>query len=373
MGELFFTTYMVDHFATPSYDFPVLADQNNETTALGKGSRASRLNTNHPPTKIQKATKSSLTKTRAKKTSKTHKITAVTLPRETLLVTSRPEFDSFVASVSKGRQLTEEEKKEVSRQRQLIKNRKTAAISRQRKKERQERLEAQYKELTESQHRLKERLAGLETQNQQMRQEISFFENLVRSNPVASSVWEKLKWAKKQYSMASPSMIQAAKYLCLFLLFIQLSFAFSLNSSTSFQAPTKTIEWGPIVEPNRFVSETPPVKEEAIWPEQTHVPTLMPPKDLETIEMAPQYLDGGDFEPKPEKSELDIEFLDDAFFNSVSIDELLSNANGTLASFESDMESWNETMDTLIRDTGNSSASIETALSVPLSPPKFKH
>merc|ERR1712063_36862 len=314
MGELFFTTYMVDHFATPSYDFPVLADQNNETTALGKGSRASRLNTNHPPTKIQKATKSSLTKTRAKKTSKTHKITAVTLPRETLLVTSRPEFDSFVASVSKGRQLTEEEKKEVSRQRQLIKNRKTAAISRQRKKERQERLEAQYKELTESQHRLKERLAGLETQNQQMRQEISFFENLVRSNPVASSVWEKLKWAKKQYSMASPSMIQAAKYLCLFLLLIQLSFAFSLNSSTSFQAPTKTIEWGPIVEPNRFVSETPPVKEEAIWPEQTHVPTLMPPKDLET--------------------------------------------------FESDMESWNETMDTLIRDTGNSSASIETALSV---------
>ena len=70
--------------------------------------RPSDLQVTEPPKKKQKTLQVS------KKQNTT--VTCVTLPREKLLVYSRPQLDEYVANVTKGRALTKEEKKEVSRQ-----------------------------------------------------------------------------------------------------------------------------------------------------------------------------------------------------------------------------------------------------------------
>merc|ERR1711862_1065291 len=112
--------------------------------------RPSDLQVSEPPKKKQKISQTS------KKQNTT--VTCVTLPREKLLVFSRPQLDEFVANITKGRSLTKEEKKEVSRQRKLIKNRNSAAASRQRKKQHQDSLESKHLELLNQQNSLKENI-----------------------------------------------------------------------------------------------------------------------------------------------------------------------------------------------------------------------
>jgi hypothetical protein len=68
---------------------------------------------------------------------------SITLSRDVLLTISSEEFEELVANISSSRRLTDAEHKEVRRQKRLIKNRESAALSRNRKKQALETLEAE--------------------------------------------------------------------------------------------------------------------------------------------------------------------------------------------------------------------------------------
>lgn len=379
-------------FEHPPFLLPTLSNE-NLTPQNNQCNRRPPVNEkNLPPKKVAKSTPSftkSRTRTKTlKETEESQPNTLVTLPRDKLLTTGRQEFDSFIQSVTHGRKLTKEEKKEVSRQRKLIKNRNTAAASRKRKKDYQNQLEAQHDQLSQSQNQIKEKLAFLEAENQQMKKEISFFENLVRSNPIASSVWDQVKLAKKQISLASPSMILTAKYLLLFILLINMMFFCSISQATSNTSPfmnhsKKNVEWNypnhneieqqfsssyhtdsnSLMKKNNY-------QEDIFLPDlelnndDMNVPTLMPPKDV------PNIMENFDFQTQTASDEK--ESLNDLFDQSLTspstdfpvftLDELLSgtNVNNTLAltdSEQSEFDFW-----------GNSDSFFEALTSEPNAP-----
>ncbi len=95
-------------------------------------------------------------------------VDSVTLDRDVLLTISSADFDSLVAGISERRRLSEAEQKEVRRQKRLIKNRESAALSRNRKKQ---------------------ALETLEEENTKLRDELSLMRQfLERTNQMASFV-----------------------------------------------------------------------------------------------------------------------------------------------------------------------------------------
>jgi hypothetical protein len=72
---------------------------------------------------------------------------SITLTRDVLLTISSEEFDVLVNTIGASRRLSEAENKEVRRQKRLIKNRESAALSRNRKKQALETLEVENQKL----------------------------------------------------------------------------------------------------------------------------------------------------------------------------------------------------------------------------------
>jgi len=407
---------MSSPFEPPQFNTPSLPSNENlfQVNLCGKTQYPSHFPNSLPSCKIQKVNQEALTNTKSKINSKTKgktrqtktksktkakqtkntvtKKTLVTLPREELLVTSRAQFDEFVISKTGGRDLSPEERKEVARQRQLIKNRNTAAASRQRKKEYQKKLETQHDELVKSQQELQERVASMEAENAQMKKEMSYFESFIQANPVVSNLWKRAKSTKKTFSMASDALKTAAKYILLFVLFVQLMFATYIGDTQVPFAPKVQPEWAPTfdVSMDDVMSNFPtPLDTEPCSfnfnPEQSksefgnefanldepYVPTLMPPK--ENYEDLPRF----DFDdtqvneetwingtissscppasisisnttteenvpPIPDFLELDFPYLD----------ELLANANGTLVLPDPEKsEFWDDLFSAFIPDT----------------------
>ena len=140
----------------------------------------------------------------------------VTLSREQLLTFTRPDLDKFVASAVPNRKLTKAERKEVSRQRKLIKNRNSAAASRQRKKTHQQQVEQSLDRLVQEQAAVRERMARLQAENQRMRDEVGFIQRMVSRHPIGQ-VWQRQQ-AKKQWEFAPRGVKMVAKLFLLFLL-----------------------------------------------------------------------------------------------------------------------------------------------------------
>jgi len=369
---------MSSPFELPQLDFPSMMEFQSTPNARKEVKQSGFVrplatlgNENLPPRKIQKKTKSSLTQEKATCSQNTEQSTCcLTMPREQLLVTSRAEFDDFVKRQTNGRKLTKEERKEVARQRQLIKNRITAANSRQRKKEYQTQLETKCAELTKSEAELREKVAALEAENEKMKQDLSFFHSFVGTNSVTSGLINSIKTAKKQIEMATPAMITAAKYILLFFLVIHLAFAFSMSSGTQIPLATKSVEWytpvvdslanaPPLLRKDEFSSSSPssPTDEPWIPDIEPHVPTLMPPKQEPQYESLPTFTEQMQNKSKNEK-ELEFNFVTPNYvpapvpfdsekteessssvidFNSLNIDELLASSNGTFAFSDEDL------------------------------------
>ena len=153
--------------------------------------------------------------------------TIVTLPRDVLLVYTRQDLDEFVKKQTGGRKLTKEEKLEVSRQRKLIKNRKSASASRKRKKEHLEILEENHRALAQENLDLKERILALESENKKMNHQVSVFSKLYDQFPFFSSAFDQYKSFTKQHFNFSLGMKQAVLILLIFQIFLSLSIHFS--------------------------------------------------------------------------------------------------------------------------------------------------
>lgn len=90
-------------------------------------------------------------------------VDSVVLSRDNLLTISSDDFEALVESVQQRRPLTEAEKKDVRRQKRLIKNRESAAQSRNRKKQALETLASENEELRGEVEEQKSRFAALES------------------------------------------------------------------------------------------------------------------------------------------------------------------------------------------------------------------
>ena len=167
------------------------------------------------------------------------------MSREQLLQSNREQFDAFVQQVTNGRKLTKEERSEVSRQRKLIKNRKTAAASRQRKKEHQNQVQESIDILTQDQELHREELAKLETDNERLRNEISYMQQLIQQNSVAQAIWNRQELARKQWHLASPGVKVLARYL---LIMVFVAHMFFLQAPLNVSSP-QTVMTAPVISP----------------------------------------------------------------------------------------------------------------------------
>jgi len=263
-------TYQLDNLPPPLFDF-------GETNFVPLQTTAQVVNAprpqpvEEPPRKIAKHTKT--------QEISDHPQTAVTLPRDKLLTYTRQDLDEYVAQVTKGRTLTKEERKEVSRQRKLIKNRKSAAASRKRKRDQLDGLEQTYQEKLKESRSINERLASLEAENRRMKDELGFLHNMITSNPVVTSMLQSAHSVRKQYHYASDSVKQTAMLVLTFMLFVNIILAMpgssysGVNQSNAFPTfyhPSEVYPDSTIQQP---VHDTMSASLEG----DRYVPTLMPP------------------------------------------------------------------------------------------------
>eukprot|EP01098_Paradermamoeba_levis_P001909 TRINITY_DN1219_c0_g1_i1.p1 TRINITY_DN1219_c0_g1~~TRINITY_DN1219_c0_g1_i1.p1 ORF type:complete len:317 (-),score=56.49 TRINITY_DN1219_c0_g1_i1:273-1223(-) len=158
--------------------------------------------------------------------------TAVSLPRDQLLKFSSEDLEKFVNSVLATRSLTYEEKKEVSRQRRLIKNRESALASRIRKKSYVDELEKQVSDLKQEKSQLQSQLSQLEMRCRQLQQKVDSFTKNMKTeendNTVMVKIEEKIDVVPSMSPLAYPSLwnsvgktqkgIRATSGICLFII-----------------------------------------------------------------------------------------------------------------------------------------------------------
>eukprot|EP01098_Paradermamoeba_levis_P009063 TRINITY_DN3755_c0_g1_i1.p1 TRINITY_DN3755_c0_g1~~TRINITY_DN3755_c0_g1_i1.p1 ORF type:complete len:443 (-),score=138.98 TRINITY_DN3755_c0_g1_i1:243-1454(-) len=109
------------------------------------------------------------------------------LTRDDLLKFSSETLENLAQTLASARSLTEEERKQLKKQKRLIKNRESAQLSRQRKKYYLEELEKKISILTGENHNLTRRLGLLEEENKTLREESLQLKNLLHSSPQLSS------------------------------------------------------------------------------------------------------------------------------------------------------------------------------------------
>eukprot|EP01089_Gocevia_fonbrunei_P006425 TRINITY_DN1709_c0_g1_i1.p1 TRINITY_DN1709_c0_g1~~TRINITY_DN1709_c0_g1_i1.p1 ORF type:complete len:502 (-),score=156.51 TRINITY_DN1709_c0_g1_i1:26-1531(-) len=105
--------------------------------------------------------------------------TAVTLPREQLLKLTSSELDTYAENIRTVRPLTSEEEKDIRRQRRLIKNRESASLSRQRRKNHLAELEANVNALTDENDVLKQEVKDLRSENSNLKEEVKKLRKII--------------------------------------------------------------------------------------------------------------------------------------------------------------------------------------------------
>ena len=112
-----------------------------------------------------------------------------TLDQKALLQLSSRAFEEYVRRKTATRDLTPEEKKDLKRQRRLIKNRESAQASRQRKKNYIEKLEAKVASLSQANTQLRAQVAALTNETGSLKQEVSNLQGLIKKAPALQQLW----------------------------------------------------------------------------------------------------------------------------------------------------------------------------------------
>jgi len=105
-------------------------------------------------------------------------VTAVQLTREELLKMTSAEYDQKMKAITDKRDLTWSEKKEVKKQRRLIKNRESAQASRQRKKEQFDTLETEMNKIKSENSILLQQVTQLKQENSKLKQYITLMKKM---------------------------------------------------------------------------------------------------------------------------------------------------------------------------------------------------
>lgn len=98
---------------------------------------------------------------------------AATLPRQTILTISSPDFEKFAGDLRARRTLTPAEEKELKRQRRLVRNREYAQESRNKKRSVENQLEAKLTQLESANARLQRELDSVRAENAVLKQQLA--------------------------------------------------------------------------------------------------------------------------------------------------------------------------------------------------------
>ncbi|EGG13734.1 putative basic-leucine zipper transcription factor [Cavenderia fasciculata] len=115
--------------------------------------------------------------------------TMVTLSTAQLSSFTSMEMEDYATASSVGKNLSTSERKDIRRQKRLIKNRESAHLSRQRKRERLTDLEHHVEELTQNSSKLTGLLGGLENENLVLNAEVSQLVDVIKDSPVLSALF----------------------------------------------------------------------------------------------------------------------------------------------------------------------------------------
>jgi len=119
------------------------------------------------------------------------------LSREHLLALSSQTFEDYIRKLQSIRDITTEEKKEIKRQRRLIKNRESAQASRQRKKSYLDKLEQKVAAISSVNAQLREQLNAMQTanrtlnnENKSLKDQVARLQTALQKTSIASNLIE---------------------------------------------------------------------------------------------------------------------------------------------------------------------------------------
>jgi hypothetical protein len=138
------------------------------------------------PTKESTETISNSKRTTRRKRSRTEQEdsdSSVSSPVKHMKPSSPSSPQDIKPNLPHGPTLTEEEERKLKRQKRLLKNRESAQLSRQRKKQYVEELEKKLETLTTSNDSLNEQVNHLSSDKQRLEEEVLFLRNLIKSSP----------------------------------------------------------------------------------------------------------------------------------------------------------------------------------------------
>lgn len=151
------------------------------------------------------------------------KMTAVSLPREKLLHMTSKEYDVYMKDISRRKgTLNQDEIKDLRWMKRLVKNRESAQISRDRKKNRLDELTGIWNELKAEQKGLNDTLTALEISNKALKEELNNLVGIVRQSPALATLWNNMHLLRKRTTAKisdDKSLFnnQAAAAMCLLL------------------------------------------------------------------------------------------------------------------------------------------------------------
>jgi hypothetical protein len=152
------------------------------------------------------------------------------LSREELLNLSSKKFEEYVRRLMAKRDLTSEERKELKRQRRLIKNRESAQASRQRKKNYMETLEQQVATLNSENNRLREHITALGTENKNLKDEVIYLHDMIKKTPGLSTLFTAGANYMASFSKGQQNLSANVKSAGLCLMILLFSFGLFFNN-----------------------------------------------------------------------------------------------------------------------------------------------
>jgi len=117
---------------------------------------------------------------------------AFVLNNEELMTFTTSEMNEYAKKVNAIKDLTPFEKKELKRQKRLVKNRESAHLSRQRKRERLTDLEHRVEELTTNSVVISKNLVNLESENLVLKAEVEQLVEVIQDSPILAALFYKI-------------------------------------------------------------------------------------------------------------------------------------------------------------------------------------
>jgi len=177
----------------------------------------------------------------------------VTLSRDELLNLTSKQFEDYVKQLEGNKKLSDEEKRELKRQRRLIKNRESAQASRQRKKSHVDDLEKKVMNLTKENSDLFHKVTNLTKENEQLKTEVTYLQNMISKSGFMDLISTGVKKVKSLQNDVKSSSVKTTGIAFCVLLF---TFGFLFNFQIESDPFTNNVnENMPGIIPGRLFSE----------------------------------------------------------------------------------------------------------------------